>query len=315
MEFEQSSKPEFKAVFTRYEEPLMLERIQMADAVFSSSGFTYHQNGVIRIFIRPPTRLHQARIHGCIQSVTFKGPWNYDTLKFQGPDDNPRFRDPRIPCPEYECREILVSVHTGHTNNIRIAIHVCKLVSTPSIDNQPCPSLGSLLQKDDATKDLSLVTADSKTLHVHKAVLMVHSDFFRKMNNFEEGKTASITVQESSSAWNSILRFAYERSVQMEPCHMLEVAEIAIKYQITDLIPLVWDFVLHNVKGDNAPSIFLFACLHEHIQLQYQCAGLVRINAKELISDPQWVDAHRTALMDPNFGSRWADALRGKALS
>ena len=300
--------PTMKAIFSRQEDLILLQRILDADAVFTMDGFQCPDNGFIRVFITPPTKMYQLRIHGQIKSSEFKGPTKHDLLNFTGNNTLPQVRSASIPCPKYECREIVLCV--PHEEKIRMTTQICKQDLDPWPIDQGLKSLGSMLLNDDASKDFTIITSDGKSLQAHSAVLSVHSEFFRTMKNFREGQTATLKAEEGSEAWDQLLHFVYERKLQINQDTMLNLIEMGIKYQIPDLASQAWTFALEHVDGRIAPRAFLFACRHDHSALQQRCARLVKMYAEDLIADPLWVDLHHTTLTDPEFGPSWAKAIR-----
>ena len=291
-----------------------------ADAALSPRGFQCLRSGIINVTIEPPTRLSRLHVAGAVVSVTFKASDKmvYDNLKVcYGPKGTAGMW---ITCPKYECERLLLEINHGAGSPIDRR-RVCITPHFPEDERETPPlvvylssvkPLGSMLRCDDETKDFRITTTDGAELHTHLAVLAVHSECFKAMLRFKEGRTSTLCVEESAEAWESIMHFAYERKLKIERATMLDVVEIAVKYQFEDLLPLAWGFVLSNVDARRAPETFLFACRHEHVSLQRRCANLVRSQAEDLIHDLEWIDKHRAVLADEDFGLQWGEAIKSK---
>ena len=271
-----------------------------ADDVFSEAGRRCAHKGALTVSIDPPARLAKLTVSGLVQAVTFRATDRADHLRF-----NEHLAE--VPCPRYECEKLVLEI--GGDTTVRVAATfrdqpVCLSMVKP---------LGTMLADDEASKDFALTTREGTTVRAHLAVLAVHSEYFRAMLNFKEGLTATIQVEEHAEVWESILLFAYQRKLRIERRTMLEVVEIAIKYQIDDLRQLAWNFAHAHVDAQSAPLVFLFASRHEYVPLQQRCAYLVRLHALDLIHNLDWTQQQCMVLSDPEFGAAWRDAILATA--
>jgi len=95
--------------------------------------------------------------------------------------------------------------------------------------------------KDEGTKDVTLVLNQKKTIKCHKIILCNRSAYFKAMlsTEFAESKTNEIVINEEHvEVFEEIIGFLYGHVIDIGQERILEISNMASKYEILDLVNL-----------------------------------------------------------------------------
>lgn len=163
-----------------------------------------------------------------------------------------------------------------------------------------------LLGQDISTLHLDADTADvrfifreknkRKQIIAHKVLLAARSDVFRAMFYGALKEEGDVTIVDTSvAAFAEFLQFFYLTDVGLTIQNVLEVVNLAKKYNVAALATCEL-FLKHNVTDENVCFVYNLAFLFDLADLKKKCEDLISSNTKKMFSSTSFLECSPSML-------------------
>lgn len=138
---------------------------------------------------------------------------------------------------------------------------------------------------DEATSDLKIV-ADGKPIHVHKALLKIRCDYFRRMfqSHWDEGNQDKVEIiGYSFPVVYSFLKWLYTDKVELPPEDAIGLLDLATSYCESGLKHQCEKLIKEGISVENSAILFAAAIKYNAKELEEYCFRYCLNHTSEII--------------------------------